>query len=149
MPNLTLAICELYTPYFHGYTENSSKNIYGHFIITVIINLDEFYNNEYKDDINMIIECYRIWCCDEGLHPIIRNYHNMITNHNYIKLEIVEIDELNGGETVGYIKTFWLKILQRKWKKKFKKRKIIIQKAYKMLKYREIYGNWNQNLLKF
>ena len=73
----------------------------------------------------------------------------MITNHNYIKLEIVEIDELNGGETVGYIKTFWLKILQRKWKKKFKKRKIIIQKAYKMLKYREIYGNWNQNLLKF
>ena len=71
-----------------------------------------------------------------------------IDNGKYIKLDIVEIHELDGEEMVGFIKTFWLRILQRKWKKIFKKRKEVIRKRKSLcsLKYREINGVWCNKL---
>ena len=50
MPNLTLAICELYIPYFHGYTENSSKNIYKLLISFTFI----FYPNNYVYSLQLL-----------------------------------------------------------------------------------------------
>jgi hypothetical protein len=41
-----------------------------------------------------------------------------VSKKNYISLEIVQHIELEGGgEHVAIYKTFWLRILQRKWKK--------------------------------
>jgi hypothetical protein len=34
-------------------------------------------------------------------------------------LEIIQHIELEGGESVAIYKTFWLRILQRKWKKHY------------------------------
>tara|TARA_A100001015_G_C14954304_1_gene698097 strand:- start:1007 stop:1537 length:531 start_codon:yes stop_codon:yes gene_type:complete len=173
MPNLTLAICELHIPDLHGYTNSSDKDIINHYMITNIVELDDFYNEDYKVDIAIMNECYLMWLysyidevdnynydsdneeeLDEYLvrnnitHPNIRNYSNIIDDGKYIKLDIVEMHELNGHEMVGFIKTFWLRILQRKWKKIFKKRKEVIRKRkfLSSLKNREINGNWSNKL---
>jgi len=58
-------------------------------------------------------------------HPTIRNYSNIIHRENYIKPEIGHCIDLPTGETIVIIKTIWLKIIQRKWKKVFAERKRI------------------------
>jgi hypothetical protein len=173
MTKYKLAICELYIPYLHGYTNNSDKDIINHYIVSSIVNLDDFYNNEYKNDIAIMNECYSMWLysyiddvdkidydsdneeeLDKYLvrnnisHQNIRNYNNIIDNEKYIKLDIIETHELGGREMVGYIKTFWLRIIQRKWKKIFKKRKEVIQKrkALHALRDHEINGKWSNKL---
>lgn len=173
MPKYKLAICELHIPHLHGYTNNSTKDIINHYIVTNIVELDDFYNDDYKNDIAIMNECYLMWLYsyiddidninydsdnEEEIekylvhnnisHPNIRNYNNIIDNGKYIKLDIIEVDELDGEEMVGYIKTFWLRIIQRKWKNIFKKRKEVIQKrkALCCMRKREINGKWSIKL---
>ena len=173
MPKYKLAICELHIPHLHGYTNNSTKDIINHYIVTNIVELDDFYNDDYKNDIAIMNECYLMWLysyiddidninydsdneeeIDKYLvhnnisHPNIRNYNNIIDNGKYIKLDIIEVDELDGEEMVGYIKTFWLRIIQRKWKNILKRRKEVIQKrkALCCMRKREINGKWSNKL---
>ena len=80
----------LVTPYNekeHGRTHCTSKNIETYNMIVYVLELEDFYNNSYKNLIN-------------------RN----------ISLNIVELKELSGLEQVGILKTMWLKILQKKFK---------------------------------
>jgi len=63
-------------------------------------------------------------------HPTIRNYKNIVLNPNYIKPEIGEYIILPTQETIAILKTFWLRIIQKKWKKVFKERKYIISQHY-------------------
>ena len=81
-------------------------------------------------------------------HPTIRNYNNIIKDKNYIKLDIVYIDKLAGDETVGYIKTFWIKLIQRRWKKIYKQRQDILKQRMlpKSIREREITGKWPKGL---
>jgi hypothetical protein len=60
-------------------------------------------------------------------HPIIRNYSNIIRRANYIKPEIGLCIELHTHEQIVIIKTIWLKIIQRKWKKVFAERKRLLK----------------------
>lgn len=77
-------------------------------------------------------------------HPTIMNYKNIVMRKNYIKPEIAEC-YLKKGILVAILKTFWLKIIQRKWKKIFGKRQTILQnrKSIYNILYREIHGKWN------
>ncbi len=53
--------------------------------------------------------------------------------------DIFKMDLLSGGEYVGYpIGSFWLKILQRTWKNKYKL--LVKRKKFNYLKQREICG---------
>jgi hypothetical protein len=81
-----------------------------------------------------------------GNHPTIRNYHNIISRPNYIKPEIGEYILLPTQEAVAILKTVWLRIIQRKWKKVFAERQNIIKyRCYpSSLREREIYGKWPQ-----
>jgi len=63
-------------------------------------------------------------------HPTIRNYKNIITRENYIKPEIAEYITLPTQEVVAILKTFWICIIQRAWKKTFCLRKNIIRKRF-------------------
>ena len=58
------------------------------------------------------------------------------------------MDYLPGHEAVAYIKTFWLRLIQRRWKKLFKQRKNIIQKRCNInsLNYRQMHGKWPNGL---
>lgn len=76
-------------------------------------------------------------------HPTIRNYHNIIKHPNYIKPEIGQYIILPTQEAIAILKTFWLRIIQKKWKKVYQERKTIIKKRCKLLNLttKEVSGN--------
>jgi hypothetical protein len=81
-------------------------------------------------------------------HPTIRNYSNIISRKDYIRREIGECILLPTQETIAILKTFWIRIIQKKWKKVFKEREIIIKKRNlpSSLYKREIIYNWYNTL---
>jgi hypothetical protein len=80
-------------------------------------------------------------------HKLIKNYYNIINNSSYLNIEIGQIYYLKGDECVCIIKTFWIKIIQRAWKKIYKLRKRILdlRKRPDSIMYRQITGKWNNN----
>jgi hypothetical protein len=98
-----LALIERYNDKYHGRTKCSSNTIENGYMIVYIITPEEFYNDEYI--------VYK---------QLADNNKKMNNDVNKIfentSLEIVKVLELDGLEHVGIIKTFWLKILQRKFR---------------------------------
>jgi hypothetical protein len=124
---------------------------------------EEYSDNE--EDINLNILAYRYIYDDfdyyinistigrEELvilqpHPIIRNYFNIINNPYYIKPEIAQCIILETGETIVILKTFWLRIIQRKWKKYFNKLMNILKlrKNINSLNKRQLTGKWPKGI---
>tara|TARA_B110000858_G_scaffold37668_2_gene42357 strand:+ start:1949 stop:2371 length:423 start_codon:yes stop_codon:yes gene_type:complete len=64
-----------------------------------------------------------------------------------VSLELVDYFCLPGEEMVGICKTFWLKMIQRKWKKVYAERQRIMQKrkTTKELLHRERHGKWSSD----
>jgi hypothetical protein len=88
---------------------------------------------------------------DNQTHDIYRNYKQIITRENYIKPEITDCVYLNTGHYVAILKTFWLRLIQRKWKNIIKERENIIKKRCTLnsLRHRELTGKWPKNCLYF
>jgi hypothetical protein len=90
-------------------------------------------------------------------HPTIRNYLQIVSNPNYIQPQIAEIVQLNNGNddifyySVAIIKTHWLRLVQRNWKRVFKERKRIIslRSNPRALYYREVHGKWPNNCIHY
>jgi len=74
----------------------------------------------------------------------INEINSMPDPHGVLRYELCKINNLNTGETIAIFKTFWLKIVQRKWKKIYAIRKNIEneRKSIHSLKYRERHGKW-------
>ena len=164
-----LVLCEIHYSPFHGKSKSSYKNIEGHYLlidkfdgvtgmvldtdeedisdsdsdsdtdsdndnrVTHISNIQRLYLNEYANFISRHFP-----------HKTIRNYYNIISRPDYIKPEIGECFELVTGEQIVIIKTIWLKIIQRKWKKVFAKRQQIIKyrSSPSSLSFRQLTGKW-------
>ena len=93
----------------------------------------KFYDFKHEQLINCVNNSYEYLYNINRLyrqesHPTIRNYYNIVNKSNYIKVNIIEIETLPTQEVVCIIKTFWIKIIQRKWKKVYKERKLLLQK---------------------
>ena len=154
-----LGLCELFNTNIHGFIEGqSSPEIYYHYFMRNEIPIQEFY-----EDIHMVEEtCQRLnyyytnRICRMPYyylyHPI-PNYRKIIRsnqsqssyNYHYIKPEIIERIILpKGGECISIIKTFWLRIIQRTWKKVYLKQKEILNKrrSIQSIRYLEIYGKY-------
>jgi hypothetical protein len=131
-----IVLCELYNT-MHG---NNEKLFYNYltisrfktFDIDEINEISEFYNSEYENLENK-----------SELSPI-QNFQNIISRENYIKPEIAEHILLESGHSICILKTFWLKIVQRRWKNIFRMRKNILQLRCQpsSLRFREINGHW-------
>ena len=164
-----LAICEFFNPYFHGYDIHSDPTIKSQFLVFELIDLQDFYNNQYKESSDflatiyssMILEIINNHSTNNGhhenitditdisdiqhdlpdrlKHPVIRNYANIIKNKKNFTLEIIEKDTLIGNEMVAYKKTFWLRIFQRKWRNNYY-RKMSFYKNPRNLFARQING---------
>ena len=146
----SLGICELYFQKIHGPCQQGPNDgVTTNYLIYCTITPEEFNTDEYLNDIALINNNYgtqlrylnsRVFPHD--LNPNIRNLLNIISRRNYIKLDIIEEKYLDGGECVAIIKTCWLKILQKTWRKKYKKRKELIRfyKNPKNLFKRELTG---------
>ena len=174
-----LMLCELHHPNIHGKDESSDPYIDTHYLVydrfepgTGIsylsldeeYNTDEEYNSDYdeddnpnhinklQDELQFLREKYSNPYVQQifANHPTIRNYHNIITNPDYIKPEIGQYIILPTQEAIAILKTFWLRIIQRKWKKIFQERKNIIRQRCSIynLNIRQIYGKWPQHCIK-
>ena len=139
-----LAICEVFHPVFHGIDENSSPGIHSQFIVYTLIDLENFYSGEYLYEVNNLRRYRHAIALLNGSteHPSICNYQKVATK--YMRLEIVQADVLAGGEEVAYLKTFWLRLVQRRWKKIYQARKEMLKKrsGIKALHERQRTGMW-------
>jgi hypothetical protein len=139
-----LAIGELYHPYFHGddtqWGEDFRKFIYTSYLCSFLIEKDEMFDDDlYPTDMSgpWGLNRERIW--PDIAHPYIRNYLNIAKP---FRLDIVETLEIESGHLLCIIKTFWLKIFQRKCKKYYKalQARIKYAKNPRVLFYRSITG---------
>lgn len=134
---------EIYNPYIHGKTNSS--------MYTQLLVCDRY---KYKDTdsmeeiiyhselINMLV-CEKMTSMPNCIHPYIRNFRT-ISMQTSGKLEIAECIYCDNGEMVAILKTFWLKIIQRKWKNVFKEQNRIKRLRMRVATfiYREINGEW-------
>jgi hypothetical protein len=144
-------LCELhYTP-IHGKTKQSYKTIESHYLVIECFDgltgestdtdseLEDNDTDSESDDnsvsdmqvtLEQTNEFYQTVNPVEnrkyGPHVCIRNYFNIISRPDYIKPEIGLQIKLDTGEMVAIIKTFWLKLIQRAWKRVYKKRQFVI-----------------------
>lgn len=142
-PAFKLAICTLFDPVLYGTDENSTPGIENHYYVVYTFKPKKFYNNDYVSMVNYIRRMVQRRATHP--HPTIRNY-NVLLKH--IKLDIIKCDELTGQEQVGYIKTFWLKIVQRRWKNVYKERQDLLKgrSTLSALRERELTGQWPKHL---
>jgi hypothetical protein len=143
----SIAFCELYNEKRHG--DNSNSYSY------VTLLRAKYYPKYNFDNLYICADAYnkmyKLNCKLLTPHSYIRNYKNIINNSNinYIKPEIAECITLESGVNVSIIKTIWLRLIQRKWKRIYRERQEFIRKIcrYSALKEREYTGRWPANLL--
>ena len=152
-----LVLCEIFNRNIHGASSNQIQAIDGHYLLIAkfdgatrmlleddvveeeededIYDYADFYNDEYYNFISI------------APHIIIRNYKNIVAKYDYIKPEIAECIVLDTQHHVVIIKTIWIKIIQRKWKKIYAERMIIIRRRFQItsLNTRELTGKWPRN----
>ena len=126
-----LAICELIHPAIHGTDIENS----GHYLVNWFIRCSEF----YEDFPTAHLMPAGLRNSPQTPHPFIRAYWDIGQKNGYCSLQIVEGCELYTGEYVGILKTFWLRIFQRKWRNICRER-AEARKKVKFLRYREING---------
>ena len=73
-------------------------------------------------------------------HSIIRNYPSFIRSNNYFTPQIAKCIVLPTQETIAIIKTMWIKIIQRTWKKVYNNRKQILYTLINQNKF-QLHGN--------
>jgi hypothetical protein len=139
-----ISLCELYNIRLHG---NENSNVLYHYLVHCRCKiLDTDFINDITHNMNN-----KYHCLDNQSHDIFRNYRQIITRENYIKPEIIEGIYLNTGHCIAILKTFWLRLIQRKWKSIMKERENIIKKRtyLKSIRHREITGKWPNDCLEF
>ena len=147
-----IVLCELYNEDIHGTTNSINLqtsyfvlNRYKYFELDVINNDCVYYNSQYNNIVRntLIRDTFRN-------HPTIKNYLNIISSPSYIKPELSKCIYLNTGECVCILKTLWLRLIQRTWKKIYAIQNNVIKKrcSVKSLHYREITGKWPDDCIK-
>lgn len=142
---MELVVCELYNPILHYYDYKDKieewSNISMHWL-----NIKTFSNRVSKNKINKFIKLVKKNYNKYNLltHPFIKNYHNIISSNNYLQLHLAKNILLETGEIICIIKTYWIRIIQRTWKRIYKERQIIIQKRKNPLSilYFQQNGKW-------
>lgn len=132
---LVLAICEYYSPHIHGRTEMSSVNIENHVMVGEVISTDEFINGAYETSINSYKQKWRVL---DPSRVVLYPQHELVT------LDIIQSKEMDGGEIIAIKKTFWIRVIQRRFKRIYQERKtrILLRKNPKNIEYRRTNGKW-------
>ena len=163
-----LVLCELFNRHIHGSPKKKITAVDGHYLLISkfegdAANLeydedfdsdsDDFDDSEYKTKISNVAESYNDFYNEQEQeikpHIIIRNYKNIIARPDYIKPEIGKCIVLESQHSVVIIKTMWIKIIQRKWKKIYAERQTIIRRRARIasLYTRELTGRWPESCI--
>lgn len=145
---LHLALCELYHPQIHGASEAPPQDIANRFIVREILSVDDFFGQELNEILSAANDFYR----DQGTrldeHPIINNYHAIVRSPDYIRVDVVDVENCTGLDGLdwctGSLKTSYIRILQKTWRNARKRRNAYIQacKSPYALRYRETTGQF-------
>lgn len=104
---------------------------------------NDYVENNYESELEHLTRRYTkvAFANKYVVHPMIENYDAIIRKDDYIKLDIIETHVLDGMEEIAVLKTHWLRLIQRKWKRlyKIKMEKIKKKISYHYLKRREIF----------
>jgi hypothetical protein len=67
-----------------------------------------------------------------------------VTGNKYIQPQIAERIYLSGDECVAVIKTHWIRLIQRNWRRVYSEQQRIygMRKHPRQLQYRQVTGNW-------
>ena len=168
-----LILCELhYTP-LHGKTDDSCPTIESHYIVndrfnpltgestTIFDFVSESESEEDDSDSDSENDISDLQLCLEESnefyqtinpitnikyvpHTCIRNYFNIISRTDYIKPELALCITLPTGELIAIIKTIWIKLIQRAWKRVFIRRQEIVngRRHIDSLNCRRVTGYW-------
>jgi hypothetical protein len=159
-PKYCLGLCILWCKDIHGHTFNSTPGIETHWVLHERVTLDEFLNNDlyWIENYRRNIQAYlsMLQSTSESmldmsyLYPLLRNYNDIVSRPYNPKIDIVLMEYLPGLEAVAYIKTFWLRLIQKRWKKLYKQRCHIIANRRKIqsLQFKELHGKWPRGLNK-
>ena len=74
------------------------------------------------------------------VNPYISNIIDILSKPNYVKIELVERVYLETGEAVAIIKTHWIRLIQRRWKKYLRDRNANLR-SISHIRERELRGN--------
>ena len=147
MPN-ELGYCEIYKPRCHGilnrteyHNDRYIKYIYSSILYLYGITTTSFLNShsEMEEWETAVENQYSFWRHQDhhlNYTPLVRN-STAIPPHNLHIVERVIFEDYE----LCVIKTFWLKIIQRKWKKWYHNM-MSKRKNPKNLMNRQIYGKW-------
>ena len=113
----TLVVCELYNDLLHGETHTN-----GHFL--VYETFQQLDDRQLKRTTDLIAKSNRKLVRDNSpklRHKLIRNYAHITGTNAFNTPQIAICCRLPSGEMVAILKTVYLRIFQRKWKKYYKK----------------------------
>ena len=139
-----IGIGMLWDRHIHGEYPEHLKDKW---IVMDTINKENFYHDGVTDELTNFYR-YHTRSYLYLNHPIFPNYVNIIRNKKYATIDIFEMKCLPTLEIIGVKKTFWIRMIQRRWKKLYKERLNIIQnrKNPKASKFRQLYGRWSDEL---
>ena len=156
-----LALVELYLPLKHGILvdKQNRSRLYGNYLIVERITIDQFIGNiesitKYNKRLNKgyirFIEKLKYEMNITQLHPIIRNYEDIVTSPKHYRIELIQPTNTSIGSnewdqySTAVLKTHWIRLIQRKWRE-FMRTRHIKMKNLSNLKYREIHGRYPDN----
>ena len=136
-----LVLCELHNKKIHGFDSMSDPDIRGHYMVISKFHLDDI------NDMNEMAELYNDSYIDDASlqnHSIFRNYPDIISNPKYIQPHIAECIYLRGEECIAIIKTVWIRLIQRTWKRVFAERRRVwkMRANTSRLIHKEVNGSW-------
>lgn len=141
----SIALCEIYNKHIHGFDDNSTRDMDQRILASYTFTPDEFMDpHEWMPLLANMRTAYSQYSPAAKTHPRIRNYGRIVDDPGYYKLDIVEVEEMPGGETCAVIKTGAIKAIQRKWRRVLKHRRWLVKERSKptSLRHREETGRW-------
>lgn len=116
LTHTNLIVCELYYGAMHGSKEND-----GTFLTYSVYSGDQCGINRALKDARMIRRENREYHCVLN-HSTIRNYDVLLKSGAFVAPQIATCMYLPSGELVAILKTCYLKIFQRIWKRYYKQK---------------------------
>jgi hypothetical protein len=143
-----LAIVILWNKNIHGEIHDnefpSEEQLSKYFINDTSISIDEFYDKRDYKEIKNYLKLIKNEISDKVNENIFDEYYNNIfinlLNKKVIGIQIVEQIEVN-DYAMCIIKTHWVRLIQRRWRK-IRNKRINSKKKISNLRHREMYGKF-------
>jgi hypothetical protein len=138
-PARTESSYKLVLPQIYNSTIHGNPYCDGHYLVHRVLKNTNYYNPSHVRTMQFINNHDKLF-----MHAFIRDYSRIIGTVRFAQPQIAECVYLEGGEYVAILKTFYIRIIQRAWKKTFAQRLQIHQQkklAINIL-YRLKHGYW-------